>query len=322
MVDAGAVALSRSPSMRIHAVSFRPFSEAQLARLERCGELHCFDLPLGDDRLGECVQGAEIVVIKPRLDRDITPYLDKCSFISWQGTGTDALDLDACRERGIVVSNVPDFSTDAVVEHAYALLLAAAKRIEDGRPVLREGRWQDALAYFTVGLKGKTLGLFGCGKIGLRIAEIAHAFGMRPVATVRDPRKKRPVDVVLFDKLLEISDFLVIAAPATEATAGIFDRDAFRRMKPSALLVNVSRGALVNERDLLAAVNDGEIAGAALDVFEREPPDRADPVLAHPKIVVSPHVAWGTEDAVERLLDVSIDNVEAYLRGTPTNVVT
>ncbi len=308
--------------MRIHAISFRPFSPAQLERLERLGEVILFDLPIGDDRIVDCVQGADIVLLKARVHRDITPYLDKCRFISWQGTGTDALDLDACREKGVVVSNVPDFSTDSVVEQAFALLLAAAKRIEDGRLVLREGRWHDDLAYFTIGLKGKTLGLFGCGKIGLRIAEIARAFGMRTVATVRDPQKKRPVDVVLFDTLLEVSDFLVIAAPATAATAGIFNRDAFQRMKPSALLVNVSRGALVNEKDLLDALEAGEIAGAGLDVFQHEPPDPADPLVSHPKIVVSPHVAWGAEAAVQRLLDASIDNVEAYLRGTPTNVVT
>ena len=261
-------------------------------------------------------------MIQPRLDRDITPFLDKCRFISWQGTGTDALDLDACREKGIVVSNVPGFSTDAVVEHAYALLLAAAKRIENGRPVLQEGRWRDVLAYQTFGLKDKTLGLFGCGQIGLRIAEIAHLFGMRPVATVRDPLKRRSVDVVLFDKLLEISDFVILAAPATEATTGIFNRDAFRRMKRSALLVNVSRGALVNQRELSAALDAGEIAGAALDVFAHEPPDPADPLLAHPKVVVSPHVAWGTDDAVERLLDMSVANVEAFVKGTPNYVVT
>ena len=308
--------------MRIHAISFRPFSPAQLARLERLGEVHTFDLPIGDDRVVECVPGAEILIAKARLHLDITPYLDKCRFISWQGTGTDALDLDACRRKGVVVSNVPDFSTAAVAEQAFALLLGAAKRLEQGRSVLREGSWRNDLAYDTLGLEGKTLGLFGCGKIGSRIAEIARVFGMRVVAAVRDPSKPRPVEVVSFERLLEISDFLILAAPATEDTAGIFDRKAFGRMKPSATLVNVSRGALVNEPDLLEAVEAASIAGAALDVFQREPPDPADPLLRHPKIVVSPHVAWGTKDAVERLLDAGIANVEAYLGGSPTNVVT
>ncbi len=309
--------------MRIHVISFRPFSPAQLARLERCGEVHSFNLPIGDDRVVDCVSGADILVCKARIHRDITPYLDKCRFISWQGTGTDALNLDACREKGVVVANVPDFSTQAVAEQAFALLLAAAKRVEHGRKVLTAGTWRDDLSYFTAGLAGKTLGLFGCGKIGMRIAEIGRAFGMRPVAAVRDLQTRNvTIDVIPFDKLLEISDFLVIAAPATDSTAGIFDRGAFRRMKSSGFLVNVSRGALINEKDLLEAVESGEIAGAGLDVFQREPPDPADALLSHPKIVVSPHVAWGAEEAVERLLDQSIANVEAYLRGTPTHVVT
>lgn len=308
--------------MRIHAISLRPMSEAQKDRLRRCGDLYYFDAKLGDDGILEQARGAEILLITPRLHFDVTPALDGCRFISWQASGLDALNLAECRRKGIVVSNVPGFSSDAVAEHAWALILALAKRLPAGRPMLLKGEWNEALAYFTTGLRGRTLGLFGLGQIGGRIAEIGAAFGMQVIATVRDSGKPRPVETVGLDKLLERSDFLVAAAPVTPETAGLFDRQAFERMRPSAFFVNISRGALVRETDLVAALDEGLIAGAGIDVFEQEPPARENPLLSHPKAIISPHVAWGTDSAVQALLDQSIANVEAFLRGNPTHVVT
>ncbi|MCB1020659.1 MAG: D-glycerate dehydrogenase, partial [Acidobacteria bacterium] len=172
---------------RIHALSAVPMSEAQKQRLASLGDLHYWDVSVGDPRVAELVRGAEILVITPRVGLDIAPHIEGCRLIAVQATGVDAFNLDACRARGVVVCNVPAFSTDAVAEHAFALLLAAAKRLEEGRPLLRSGAWTTALAYFTLGLKDSTLGLFGCGRIGERLAEIARAFGMDVVATVQDP---------------------------------------------------------------------------------------------------------------------------------------
>lgn len=307
--------------MRIHAISLSPMSEAQKQRLASLGELVYHDAVLGDSSVGELCRGAEALVITPRLGADIVPSLDRCRFISVQAAGTDALNLAAARQKGIVVSNVPEFCTDAVAEHAFALLLAAAKRLEQGRPWLHEQRWTTALAYKTMGLSGRTLGLFGCGNIGARIAEIGRGFHMRVLATVRDPSKPHAVETVPFETLLAESDFLVLAAPATAETTGVFDRTAFARLKPGAVLVNISRAALVKDSALLAALNDGRLAAAGLDVFLSEPPLPDDPLLHHPRVVVSPHVAWGTEDAVQRLLDLSIANVEAFVAGSPLNVV-
>ena len=307
--------------MRIHAISLRPMSEAQKDRLRRCGELFYFDAKLGDDGILEQARGAEILLITPRLHFDVTTVLDRCRFISWQASGLDALNLAECRRRGIVVSNVPGFSSDAVAEHAWALILALAKRLNEGRHMLLKGEWTEALAYFTTGLRGRTLGLFGFGQIGQRIAQIGSAFGMQAIATVRDRSKPRPVETVVLDELLSRSDFLVLAAPPTAETIGLFDRRSFQKMRPNAFFVNIARGALVNETDLVAALDDGLIAGAGIDVYQHEPPDPANPLLSHPKVVVSPHVAWGTDSAVQALLDQSIANVEAFLRGSPTNVV-
>ena len=307
--------------MRIHAISLSPMSGAQKTRLQALGALDYHDALLGDLKMGESCRGAEILVITPRIPVDIVPYLDECRFISVQGAGTDALNVAATREKGIVVSNVPDFCTNAVAEHAFALLLGVTKKLAAGPALLHEGRWTTALAYTTTGLHGRTLGLFGCGKIGGRIAEIARAFGMNVHATVRDPSKARSVTAVPFDDLLTGSDFIVLAAPATKQTAGIFNSDAFSRMRPGAVLVNISRAVLVNTPDLLAALDSGPLAGAATDVFAPEPPPPDDPLLHHRKVLVSPHVAWGAEDALQRLLDLSITNVEAFLTGKPVNIV-
>ena len=297
-------------------------SFAQKRRLASRGTLEYHEAVLGDPHVGELCRRAEILVTTPRLGVDIVPYLERCRMISVQAAGTDAINLDAARAKGILVSNVPEFCTDAVAEHAMSLLLGVAKRIEQGRPLLRTGSWDSALAYKTLGVRGKTLGLFGLGKIGRRIAEIAcGGFAMRVIAAVRDASRAREFETVPWNRLLAESDFLVIAAPATEKTRGIFNREAFARLKPGAVLVNVSRAALVVDEALLAALDEDRLAGAALDVFRREPPDPADPLLNHPKVLVSPHVAWGTVDAVERLLDLSIANVEAYLEGSPINVV-
>jgi glycerate dehydrogenase len=290
-------------------------SSAQKQRIERLGELRYFDAVLGDARLGEQCRGAEILIITPRLHLDIVPFLDGCRFISVQGAGADALNLTAARQKGILVSNVPDFCSDAVAEHAFALLLGVAKRLEEGRPALQQSNWRTALAYPTLGLKGKTLGLFGHGKIGGRIAAIGRGFGMEVLAATRRP------DSVPFNRLLAESDFLIVAAPATAQTRGRFNADAFAAMKPGAIFVNISRASLVDEAALLAALDSGRVAGAALDVFSQEPPPPDSRLLHHPRLMVSPHVAWGTEDAVQRLVNFSIDNVDAFLAGRPVNLV-
>ena len=297
-------------------------SDAQKQRLRTLGDLEYHEAVLGDPDLGELCRGAEILVTTPRLSVDIIPYLEGCRMISVQAAGADAVNLDAARAKGITVSNVPEFCTDAVAEHAVSLLLGVAKRIAEGRPLLKAAGWNSALAYKTLGLRGKTLGLFGLGKIGGRIAEIARdGFRMRVIATVRDASRAREFETVAWDRLLSDSHFLVIAAPATPETLGIFDRAAFARLKPGAVLVNVSRAALVDDGALFEALDEDRLAGAALDVFQREPPASDDPLLDHPKVLVTPHVAWGAEDAVERLLDLSITNVEAFLAGKPINVV-
>jgi phosphoglycerate dehydrogenase-like enzyme len=308
--------------MRIHAISLSPMSNAQKRRLKALGDLEYYEAVLGDTNTGELCRGAEILVTTPRLSVDIIPYLDDCRMISVQAVGTDAIDLAAARARGITVCNVPEFCTDAVAEHAIAMLLGLVKRLEEGRSLLEVGGWNSALAYKTLGLRDKTLGIFGLGKIGSRIAEIARdGFKMRVIATVLNTSRARQFETVGLEHLLSESDFVVIAAPATPETHNLFSRQTFSYIKQGAMIVNVSRAALIDDNALIMALDDGQLAGAAVDVFRTEPPSPDDPLLTHPKVLVSPHVAWGTEDAVARLLDISIENVESFLAGKTMNIV-
>lgn len=312
-------------SLRIHVVSLRPLNEAQKDRLRRWGELVYFDAVLADpDLLAKC-RDAEILIITPRVDRDIVPHLHRCRLISVQATGTDAFNLEAATRKGIVVCHVPDFGPHAVAEHAFALLLAVCRRLELGRRILREGSWRTGIAYEAKGLYGKTLGIFGFGKIGQHLSRIGHGFSMQVKATTRhpDPDRERRFQVQFVDlpRLLRESDYLILAAPLTDETRGILGAKEFGQMKPSAVLVNVARGGLVDEEALAAALQEGQLAGAGVDVFSTEPPPPQHPLLQLDQVVATPHAAAGTQESVQLLLEVAIDNVEAFLAGRPQNVV-
>ena len=311
--------------MQIHAVSICRLTAEQTERLERRGRLVYYDAELGDRTVGEKCHGADVLLITPRICLDIVPFLDRCRLISVQGTGTDAINVPAATTKGIAVSNVPAFSTEAVAEHALALLLAATRRIRLGQEILRSGKWRSGLAYEVSGLSGKSLGIFGFGKIGVRVSEIGRAFRMQIIATTEHPTPERAarhgVTFVNFENLLTQSDYIVLTAPVTPETRQIFGREQFRRMKPSAVLVNVSRGALVDEMALADALRDGVISAAAQDVFQEEPPSPAHPLLPLSNFIATPHIAWATGEAVAQVVDISIRNIEAFLDGQPRNVV-
>jgi lactate dehydrogenase-like 2-hydroxyacid dehydrogenase len=311
--------------MQINVLSICPLSQTQKQRLELRGRLVYHDAELGDLGIGEKCRGADIVLITPRIAIDIVPFLDGCRLISVQGTGTDAINVRAATSKGISVCNVPAVSTEAVAEHAFALLLAATRRISKGGEILRNGTWRSGLAYEVSGLFEKTLGILGFGKIGVRISEIGRSFGMKIVVTTDHPSPERAlrhgITFVDFDDLLRQSDYLVLAAPVTAKTHRLFGGKQFAQMKPSAVLVNVSRGLLVDEAALADALRDGLLNAAAQDVFVDEPPSPTLPLLNLGNFVATPHVAWGTSEVIAKLLEISIRNIEAFLDGKALNVV-
>jgi D-3-phosphoglycerate dehydrogenase len=233
------------------------------------------------------------------------------------GVGLDNIDVGAAASRGIVVVNAPDASTISAAEHTMALLLAQARRIPEADASLRAGRWERSRLQ-GVELYGKTLGILGLGRIGAHVAQRARAFGMRVVAfdpiVGAEQADEIGVELAGFDDVLAEADFLTIHAPRTAETEGLIDREALAKMKPTARIINVARGGIIDEEALAAAIADGTIAGAAIDVFAAEPTTES-PLFDFPQVVVTPHLGASTREAQERagasVVDAVIDALGA-----------
>ncbi|WP_341678652.1 D-2-hydroxyacid dehydrogenase [Niveibacterium sp. SC-1] len=275
------------------------------------------------------LQGAEAVMVnKIRLDRAVLDALPDLRMISVSATGTDNVDLQACRERGIVVSHVRDYAADAVPEHAMALMLALARNLVGYAGDVRGGEWARATQFCLIhrpvrDLSGGTLVIIGRGVLGDGLARRAEAFGMRVLFAEHRGRAETRPGYVPFDEALSVADVISLHCPLTEGTRGLIGERELARMKSSALLVNTARGALVDELALAAALREGRLAGAATDVLSQEPPRDSNPLLADdiPNLIVTPHMAWASESAMQRLADAAVANIDAYLRGAPQNRV-
>ncbi|MDC8758165.1 D-2-hydroxyacid dehydrogenase [Janthinobacterium fluminis] len=248
--------------------------------------------------------------------------------IAVAATGTDAIDLAACRSRGIVVSNVRDYAVASVPEHCMALMLALRRKLLDYRADVEAGLWQRSARFCLLNhpirdLHGSRLGLLGYGALGKSVAKLGRAFGMEVVAHTRSPLADPDVTAVSWDELLATSDVLSLHAPLNAQTRHIIGAAELARMRPSALLINTARGGLVDEAALAAALTNGVIGGAGFDVLAQEPPP-ADNVLLNlrlPNFILTPHTAWASGQAMQALADQLIDNVEAFAAGRPRNVV-
>jgi glycerate dehydrogenase len=273
-------------------------------------------------------RGAEILLTnKTVLDRETILALPNLRYIGVMATGYNIVDAAAARERGVPVTNVPEYGTKSVAQMAIALLLELARGAGHHARTVREGRWSACPDYCywdtpLVELDGLTLGIVGYGRIGRETARIARAFGMRVLAaTRRESAPEEGVGFVSLEALLRESDAVSLHCPLTPETAGMIDRERIALMKPGAFLVNTSRGGLVNERDLAEALNSGRIAGAALDVLSTEPPSAGNPLIGARNCVITPHIAWATLAARKRLMAAVVENIRAFLRGERAHVV-
>jgi glycerate dehydrogenase len=289
--------------------------------------------------LGDCVVhdrtlAAEVVVRaadadvvltnKTPLTRETIAALPRLKCIGVLATGYNIVDVAAARERGIPVCNVPEYGTPNVAQATFALLLELTNRVGRHAELVRAGRWSSCPDFCfwegeLVELSGLTLGIVGYGRIGRAVATVGRAFGMRIVAARRG-RGDDP-ECVELDTLLRESDVVSLHCPLTPETREIIDATALAKMKPTAFLINTSRGPLVNEAALAAALNAGQIAGAGLDVLAVEPPPATNPLLAARNCVITPHVAWATREARRRLIACTAENLRAFVAGTPRNVV-
>ena len=281
------------------------------------------------DQIVDRAQNAELLLTnKVKLNRETLAQLPKLRYVGVTATGYDIVDVKAARERGIVVTNVKGYSTDSVAQLTFALLLELTHHAGLHADSVRAGDWTRSPDFSyarspLVELAGKTLGLIGYGDIGRTVAAIGQAFGMSVLVNRRHPTAEPNAGIRWVDQatLFTRSDVVSLHCPATPDTVGLVNRERLSYMKPSAYLINTSRGSLLNEADVADALNEGRLAGAGLDVLATEPPAADNPLLTARNCLITPHIAWASYEARQRLMRFVADNVRAFLAGTPQNVV-
>lgn len=296
--------------------------------LKELGELTTYENTPNDLIIERAVNADVVIVNKCRFNSEIFYQLPKLKYLIESATGYDNIDIDSARKFKIPVSNVRGYSTESVVQHTFSLILALINRSEYYSVQVIEGRrsnndfftFWDSTIYE---LSEKTLGIYGFGQIGQRVATVAQAFGMKVAAHRKNPSKgySDGVKHVDFDELLAESDVLSLHAPLTSENIRILDSTQFRKMKSSALLINTARGKLIDESDLAEALENGIIAGAGLDVLSQEPPVQNNPLLKAKNCLITPHQAWTSIEARRKLMQGLIDNVKSYLEGNIINRV-
>ena len=272
-------------------------------------------------------EGAEVLVTKELpVDKDLIRNLpDSVKLICEAGTGYNNIDLDACRERGIMVCNVPSYSSERVAHTVIMMILNLSSSMVRQQRMLFEGNHDNftkRLMVDHVEVNGKTLGIVGAGHIGKAVIRVAKAMDMKILASSR--RKKEDEDgihYVSLEELLRESDYVSLHYPLTEETRHMIDREKLAMMKPTAFLINTARGALIDEKALIEALQNGVIAGAGLDVQEEEPPREDSPLYTMDNVVLTPHMGWRGLETRQRLIDLTAENIRAYMDGTPKNVI-
>lgn len=283
---------------------------------------HCTSAEEKLERAGD----AEVIINSRGMvtwPAEVLHQLPKLRLISTCSIGTDMIDLEAAKERGITVSNQPGRTAPVVAEHAFGLMFAIAKRAAFFTESMRAGRWPRMDHVY---LRGKTLGIIGTGNIGAEMARLGAAIGMNVIAWTYHPSPERAeklgVEFVGLDELLRTSDVISVHAKLTDDSRGLIGKTQFDLMKPNTLLVNVARGPIVDTDALVDALNIGHLGGAAIDVFDQEPIPADHPLLGCEQVVLTPHCADMTPEGVDLLNEGAVDNVIAFLQGQPQNVVT
>lgn len=279
---------------------------------------------------GERLRDADIAIVnKVRLTADVLAQAPRLRLVAVAATGTDNIDLAACQARGITVSNVRDYATHTVPEHTFALIFALRRSICAYRDAVRAGRWQQAgqFCFFDHPIRdlaGSTLGVIGDGALGQSVAAMGRALGMRVLISGHKGRSGQGRLYTPFEETLRQADILTLHCPLNACTRNMIAAPEFARMERLPLLVNTARGGLVDESAVAAALDAGQISGAAFDVTSVEPPPAEHPfmrLLDRPNFILTPHVAWASAQAIQALADQVIDNVEAFAAGRPVTVV-
>jgi glycerate dehydrogenase len=297
--------------------------------LKKFGEVTVYDRTPAE-QVVERAAGAEIVFTnKTPVNEASINQLAGLRFIGVLATGYNIVHTDAAKAKGIVVANVPGYGTASVVQHTFALLLELCLHVQRHSDAVMEGKWSGAKDfcfwnYPLVELAGKTMGIIGFGTIGKQVGDVATAFGMNIIGNSRhrtDQSQRKNFKWADVPELLQQSDVVSIHCPLFPETKGLINKDSLRLMKKSAFLLNTSRGPIVVDKDLADALNHDVIAGAGIDVLSVEPPPANNPLIGARNCIITPHIAWATKEARERLMHASAQNLAAFVQGRPVNVV-
>ena len=298
---------------------------------EAIGQLTVHDRTPDNQIVQRATVAPHVLTNKTPLSAETIASLPEMKYVGVLATGYNIVDLEAAGQRGIVVTNIPTYGTDSVAQHSAALMLELTRHTSAHNKAVHEGQWSRcpdfcfALAPITE-LTGQTLGIVGLGRIGMALAKIAQAMGMRLVAhdavqLSAEQLDGLPVQYIELDELFKQADVISLHCPLTPQTDRLVNAKRLATMKPTAVLINTSRGPLIDHGALAKALVDGTIAGAALDVLETEPPPTDNPLFEAPNCIITPHIAWYATAARQRLMQIAADNLNAFLDGQPANVV-
>ncbi len=298
-------------------------------RLEKLGELTVYDRTAEDEILQRIGDAEIIYTNKTPLTRDTFEKAPQIKYVGVLATGYNVVDVEAAKEKGIPVTNIPTYGTTAVAQMTFALLLEMCHHVWVHSEEVKKGAWTNASDfcfwnYPLIELGGKTMGLIGYGRIGQAVGAIAQAFGMNVLAYDEYPNKaleNAAMQYAALDELLAASDIVSLHCPLFESTKGIINKDSIARMKEGVMIINTSRGPLIAEEDLAEALNSGKVAGAAVDVLSVEPATMDNPLMTAKNCIITPHIAWAPKESRERLMNIAVDNLEQYLAGHSVNVV-
>ena len=302
--------------------------DLDLQPLQECVQDWQFHHHTETDQVDERIAHARIIVTnKVRITREHIQAAPELRLVCVAATGTNNIDLDAASDAGVVVSNARNYATASVVEHVFALLLTLVRHLDSYRQRVKAGDWSRSPNFCLFDgsieeLSGKTLGIVGFGVLGRAVAQLAQAVSMRVQIAQRLHGPPLPGRIP-FDQLIETSDIVSLHCPLSAQTQGLIGEPQLRRMKNTAILINTARGGIVDEQALVRALQQGWIAAAGVDVVTQEPPEASNPLLQYssPRLVVTPHVAWASRAARQQLITEIVDNIQAYLHGSPRNTV-
>ncbi len=296
--------------------------------LESLGELTVYDRTKPSETVARAADAQVVLTNKVVISKETMDQLPQLKYIGVLATGYNVVDIQAAHQRGIIVTNVPAYSTESVAQMVFAHLLTVTNRTEHYAVQNRNGRWSTNPDFSysdteLTELAGKTFGIVGLGNIGQRVAQIALAFGMKVKALTSKSAVSLPVGIMKssLEELLATSDVLSLHCPLTDTTRHLIQEDTLRQMKPTAILINTGRGPLVDDQAVANALAKGRLAAFCADVLTEEPPSIDNPLLKQPNAYITPHIAWASKEARIRLLQIATDNVRAFVNGKPQNVV-